>query len=315
MSKRDILETHQSLYRSLNSESKNTSNNILSVANSIVLQKDAVVLENFLNNLTTYFHSQLFLEDFLKNPEKAKSDVNNWVAEKTNHKIEKLLDHVDSSTQMILMNAIYFKGTWHYQFNKSRTVQAIFHDDLRNLASPKSFMHVAEHFNWASFGDGQMIELPYKDHKLSMIIYLPHQRTSDLTAFMNMFSSETLRQRINEMQNTTVIFSMPKFTMKKSYSLTEQLQTLGIRAAFDERADFSLIDGEKDLSVSDVIHKTYIEVNEEGSEAAAVTGVVITRNIPNPTKNVYMTVDHPFMFFIRDNQQELTLFSGLVIDP
>lgn len=315
MSKRDILEAHQSLYRALNSETMDTTSNILSVANSIALQKNAVVLDSFLNNLTTYFHSRLFLEDFAGQPDKARSDVNGWVAEKTHHKIEKLLDQVDPFTQMILMNAIYFKGMWHYQFNKSRTAEAIFRDEHRNVARSKTFMYVNEHFNWASFEDGQMIELPYKDHKLSMFVYLPNRQTSDVAAFGHMFAGETLRQRIAEMRNTTVMFSMPKFTMKETYLLTKDLQTLGMHAAFNQNADFSLINGKKDLSVSDVVHKTYIEVNEEGSEAAAVTGVIVFRNSVNPPNNVHMNVDHPFMFFIRDNEQQITLFSGLVVDP
>lgn len=313
ISSRNIFEAHQALYHELNTEVISEDNK-LAVANSIAIQKDANIRESFLNNLTTYFHTQMFLEDFVNNGAKAVNDINSWVAEKTHHKIEKLVDNIDAATKVILMNAIYFKGTWHYEFDKNKTKIETFRvNEKMGLGVP--MMHTTAHLNWASFSDGQMVELPYKDNKLSMFVFLP-QSMSTLSS-ESMFNSDVLKQRIKQLENTTVILSMPRFTIEAKYSLGTTLNSLGMNEAFQAgKADFSNIDGQRDLVISDIMHKTFIEVNEEGSEAAAVTGVIFeTTSIHTHPTRVNFNVDHPFLFFIRDNVHQVTLFSGVVNTP
>ena len=312
-SNNDILQGYHNLMMQLNTRIKETGNT-LDVANAMAIQKNKPILESYLNSITNYFGAQIFTEDFALSSQKATDELNNWVKEKTRGKIPKLFDGLPASTLMVLMNAIYFKGLWDNKFEQNQTKNQTFHL-TRDLITSVPFMMQRQNLSYAKFEDGELLELPYKNQTLSMYVFLPNESrsTKQMSTLMN---TKTLGQRIQSKRIRDVTVYLPKFKFAGSYLMGNTLQKLGIRTPFSSNADFSHIDGARDLSVSDVIHKSYIEVNEEGSEAAAATGIILrTTSVEQFQIPVTIKIDRPFLFYIRDNQHQLTLFSGIVNKP
>lgn len=309
----DINIGFQKMLNELNHPEKSMGNT-LSVANSVAIQKNRQVLESYMNSVTTYFGSQVFVEDF--SSATATDELNSWVSEKTHSKIPKLFDSpLSPDTAMVLLNAIYFKGIWEYKFEEKSTKSADFHVTKDQVESV-SQMALRAHLRYANFEDGQLLEIPYQNVTMSMFVFLPHEN-QQTRAISSALSVTNLDHRMQELNSNDVILHLPKFKIEGSYSLKPTLSKLGIQDAFTKAADFSNIDGHKDLFVSEVVHKTFIEVNEEGSEAAAATGIVVREfaSIDPPPRPVEFNVNRPFMFFIRDNDHHVTLFSGVINKP
>lgn len=288
----------------------------LAVANALWGQKGYTLLNDFLKLIETEYEGRLTDVDFVRATESARQTINAWVEQKTKDKIKELIKPgvLDAMTRLVLTNAIYFKGNWQRQFKKDKTRDAPF-----TLASGEKvdtpMMNQTGEFRYMETEDFQAIELPYVDNELSMVILLPKE-TDGLPEFEKALNLEDFSQWLDRLHKREVIVSVPKFKMTSQFSLASVLKSMGMTDAFSARvADFSGITGSRDLFISAVIHKAYVDVNEEGTEAAAATGVTMRLTSVGPSQTPVFRADHPFLFLIRDNQSGSILFIGRVMNP
>ena len=288
----------------------------LSVANALWGQKGYGFLKDFLELIETNFDGRLTEVDFIGATESARNTINAWVEKKTNNKIKNLIPKglLNQLTRLVLTNAIYFKGDWARQFEKDRTKDAPF-----TLLSGKKvnvpMMNQEAEFKYMEAEDFQALELPYVNNELSMIILLPKE-TDGLTDLEKTLTPENLSQWLARLRQRKVVVSVPKFKMTSQFRLADVLKSMGMTAAFiPDLADFSGMNGKRDLYIFAVIHKAYVDVNEEGTEAAAATGVIVGITSAGPSRTPVFRADHPFLFLIRDNRSGSILFLGRVMNP
>lgn len=284
----------------------------LSVANSLWAQEGYGFLDSFFELNKKYYRAGLNFIDFRK-AETARKTINAWVEEKTEEKIRELIKpgRINPSTKLVLCNAIYFHGDWLTQFEKKRTVAADFY-----LAPKKTvkvpMMHKKAKVKFEDFGDFSGIELPYAGKDLSMFIFLPKE-INGLAGLEKNFTAENVEKWLNALSSTEereVLIGLPKFKTACEFELRETLSAMGVPSAFSPRAaDFSGMTGKKDLYISEVIHKAFIDLNEEGTEAAAATAVILR------CSGVMFRANHPFIFFIREKQTGSILFIGRIVNP
>ncbi len=287
----------------------------LRLANALWGQKDYGFLEEFLELIETNYDGQLNEVDFIKATEATRKAINTWVEKKTNNKIKNLIRKgvLSSMTRLVLTNAIYFKGNWARQFKEDRTKEAPFTlSDGRKV--DVAMMNQTEKFNYMETESLQALELPYVDDELSMIILLPKE-FDGLDEFEKTLKAENLSKWLSKLRNRKVIVSIPKFKMTSQFGLAPVLKSMGMVDAFSAKADFSGMNGKRDLFISAVIHKAYVDVNEEGTEAAAATAVTMKLTSVGPTRTPVFRADHPFLFLIRDNHSGSILFIGRVMNP
>jgi serpin B len=292
----------------------------LSVANALWAQQGYKFLDDFLNIMKSNYGAGFNEVNFKGAPEAARSTINQWVEQKTQGKITNLLPPgtVSPITRLVLTNAIYFKGDWQMQFDKAQTKLEDFH--LSPTETVKvSLMHRDGGFNYFNGGAFQALEIPYKSNELSMVVFLSND-IGGLSALEQSLTGSNARQWLQELRFAPkVIMTIPKFKMTKEFELAGTLGAMGMPRAFQPgAADFSGMTGNRDLSISAVIHKAYIDLNEEGTEAAAATGVTMraaTARAPNPTPPIVFRADHPFVFMIRDTRSGGILFMGRVTHP
>jgi len=288
----------------------------LTVANALWGQQGYGFLSEFPEIIETNFDGRLNEVDFIRATETARETINAWVEKKTKDKIKDLIAPgvLNSMTRLVLTNAIYFKGNWASQFEKESTENAPFTlagDEKVNVA----MMNQKGQFGYMEAEDFQVLELPYVDNELSMIIFLPEQ-IDGLTDFEKTLTTENLSQWLTRLHKREVIVSIPKFRMTSQFGLASILKSMGMADAFTPgEADFSGMNGKKDLFISAVIHKAYIDVNEEGTEAAAATGVVMKVTSVRSGHIPVFRADHPFLFLIRDNISGSILFIGRAMNP
>jgi serpin B len=249
------------------------------------------------------------------NSEKARSVINRWVAKNTEGKIPELLPPglVDRSTRLVLTNAVYFKGTWVHAFGKDSPDRP-FHTDAKRTKSVP-MMHCQEEFPYGQEQDLQILKLPYKDSALSMVVLLPGA-IDGLSRLEAGLEPDTLRAWMERTRTQEVTVNVPRFRFRTALRLGDTLSKMGMPTAFGN-ADFSGMTEEKDLFLSEVVHQAYVEVNEEGTEAAAATGAAMTlsaKPVPLPPPPVFQA-DHPFLFLIWDDNTGSILFLGRVADP
>jgi len=287
----------------------------LTVANALWGQKDYGFLQEFLKLIETSYDGRLNEVDFIRASETARNTINSWVEKKTDDKIKNLISEgvLDSMTRLVLTNAIYFKGNWAKQFKENRTKDASF-----TLADSQKIdvatMNQKAKFGYMETDTFQALELPYVDEELSMVILLPKEFDA-LDEFEKTLTPDNLKQWLNKIHKREVVVFVPKFKMTSQFSLASVLKSMGMKDAFSSDADFSGINGKRDLFISAVIHKAYVEVNEEGTEAAAATGVVMKLTSIGPAPIPVFRADHPFLFLIRDNLSGGILFIGRVANP
>jgi len=287
----------------------------LSVANALWGQKGYGFLEEFLELIESNYGGQLNEVDFIRATETARSTINAWVEKKTNNKIKNLIRKgvLDSMTRLVLTNAIYFKGNWARQFKEDETKDAPFTlVDGGKVDVP--MMNQTAEFGYMEAENFQGLELPYVGDELSMIILLPKQ-FDGLSEFEKTLTLENLSQRLARLRKRKVVVSIPKFKMTSQFGLAPVLKSMGMQDAFSPGADFSGISGQRDLFISAVIHKAYVDVNEEGTEAAAATAVTMRLTSVGPAQIPVFCADHPFLFLIRDNHSGSILFIGRVTNP
>jgi serpin B len=235
------------------------------------------------------------------------------VAEQTEGRIEDLIAPgiLDSMTRLVLTNAIYFKAAWAQPFNESATQEEAFHLlDGGEVTVP--MMHLIESFGYAA-GDGyQVVELPYESHELSMVVLLPDE--GGFEAFEGSLDAAQVEALLDEVGYRKVALAMPRFEFDAEFSLAETLAGMGMPAAFSDQADFSGMTGTRELFISAVLHKAFVAVDEEGTEAAAATAVAMKLTSVQ-TEPVEVRLDRPFIFLIRDIETGTILFLGRVVDP
>ena len=287
----------------------------LNVANALWGQKDYGFLEKFLELIETSYDGRLNEVDFVRATETARKTINAWVEKKTNDKIKNLISEgvLDSMTRLVLTNAIYFKGNWARQFEENRTKDSPF-----TLADSQKIdvatMNQKAEFGYMETDTFQALDLPYVDEELSMVILLPNKFDA-LDEFEKTLTPDNLSLWLAKIHKREVVVFVPKFKMTSQFSLASVLKSMGMQDAFSSGADFSGINGKRDLFISAVIHKAYVEVNEEGTEAAAATGVVMRLTSVGPAPIPVFRADHPFLFLIRDNHSGSILFIGRVENP
>ena len=287
----------------------------LSIANAIWAQKGYHFLDEFFRIVQQSYQADLKQVDFSSAAESARQAINAWVEQQTNEKIKDLLPPkvLNALTRLVLVNAIYFKGFWDNQF-KSRDTREMEFWLLTEVAVKVPMMHQEHQFGYWENDWLQIIEMLYKEESLSLIVLLPKEKTG-ITDLEQKLNFENMMAWQSRLRKRKVIVFFPKFKIESQFSLGQTLALMGMPDAFDpELADFSAMVGQKELYISAVIHKAFLEVNEEGSEAAAATGVVVSVTSIAPSPPIFKA-DHPFVFFIRDNKSQSILFLGRVLNP
>ncbi|KAI7789690.1 serpin peptidase inhibitor, clade B (ovalbumin), member 1, like 3 [Triplophysa rosa] len=294
----------------------------LSLASRLYGEQSYQFVETFLSDTKRHYQAGLETVDFIKNAEAARVNINDWVEKNTQEKIKNLLGEgdVDALTRLVLVNAIYFKGNWERKFQVETTTEEAFRLN-KNETMPVGMMHQKAKFPLAFIPDVhcQILELPYVGKDLSMLIMLPNEMEDDTTGLQKLEKALTYENftewtRPDMMDTLEVQVSLPRFKMEETYDMKGLLVSLGMVDAFDlQKADFSGMSPNNDLVLSKVVHKSFVEVNEEGTEAAAATGaVMMMRCLMRPER---FNADHPFLFFIRHNPTKSVLFYGRFCSP
>lgn len=281
----------------------------MDIANSIWYRKGIPVKPNFINANQEYFDGEVKELEF---NEAAKDEINQWVADNTQDKIQSIVQSIPSDAIMYLINAIYFKGTWKFQFDESATANQAFYKTDQSQVDV-DFMKQKESFNYLKGDDFAAIDLPYGDEKYSMRIVLPDYGV-DINEFTEQFSAEKWEELSVNMQAREVNVSIPKFTIEYQKTLNDALMNLGMEAAFRNGAELNNI-ADLSLMISKVLQKTFVEVNEEGTEAAAVTSVEVVVTSVDPNAPPYFTANRPFLFAIYETQNGNISFLGKMMNP
>jgi serpin B len=287
----------------------------LSIANSLWGQDGFAFQPEFLDLLAENYAAGMRLVDFVADPEASRQVINRWVSDETRKRIEDLIPEgaIDSMTRLVLANAIYFKASWMSAFDPDATVSEAFHR-LSGDTVDVPMMHADESYAYV-VGDGyQAIDLPYQSGEMSMFILLPDEGRFE--AFQDALGPNQLEQALGQMTYGQVRLGLPRFTYESAFSLKDALEGLGMTDAFDpDRADFSGMDGNRDLYISSVQHKAFVAVDEKGTEAAAATAVIMGVTSAPAGEPITLTIDRPFIYLIRDGQTGSILFLGRVVDP
>ena len=291
----------------------------LRAANALWAQQGEQFLPDFLHLTQSAYGAGFNQVDFENAAEAARQTINRWVEQKTEDKIRNLIASgvLNRSTKLVLTNAIYFKGNWETQFDKSQSKDEDFHvSPSQTIKAP--LMHREGGFDYFNGGSFQALEIPYKSRELSMIVLLPND-VAGLPSLEQSMTAAALKDWLNQLRPARkVVLTLPRFKMTRQFSLAETLKAMGMRSAFDRQAaDFTGVTEKRDLYLSAVIHKAFVDVNEEGTEAAAATAIAVTRAlaVQRPQPPIVFRADHPFLFLIRDNKFGGILFMGRVDNP
>jgi len=294
----------------------------LNVANGLWCQKGYSYNPTFLQLLERDYGVDLQLADFISGAEQARSDINQWVSRETNDKIEDLLPPgvlnptPQTVTRLVLVNAIYFKGNWDEQFEKTRTSRQPFHlDSLRDINT--EMMGRTGNLPAMQDADLQAVEMSYIGNDLSVVVLLP-KTVDGLSNLEAKFDATRLQAWLGKLREQRVDVTFPKFKMDSQFDLADVLASMGMPDAFSRwTANFSGITTDETIFISHVIHKAYVDVNEEGTEAAAATGVGMTMCccISSPVTSMVFRADHPFIFLLRQKSSGAILFMGRVTAP
>jgi serpin B len=310
LSPNQINESYKSLMESLLSVDKKVT---MKIANSIWYRQEFQVEQDFIEVNKKYYGAEVSPLDFDK-PESV-DIINDWVAEKTNDKIPKIVEKIDPLDVMFLINALYFNGKWKYQFDEEKTNEEPFY--LQDGSEVKTDMMVTEtDLRYHRNDLFQAVELPYGRGNYSMVCFLPtkdHQ-PDDIIATMN---NKNWNQWMTNLDTTGIELHLPKFKFEYKKKLNKMLKLLGMEVAFDPtKSDFSGINpNREDLYISEVLHKTFMEVDEKGTEAAAVTSVTITVTSVGGGGPMVLRFDRPFVFAIREVTTNTIVFMGKLMEP
>jgi len=307
-------ETLNAAGKDLNQSLNSQTNVILNLANAIWYKEGFHLKPGFVSDNKKFFSAKLAGVDFRK-PESAQT-INDWADTSTHGKIKQVVQWpFDPLTRVILANAIYFKGKWDRPFDKQATKDHAFNVLPGGMSKQVPMMWQHGHFNYQQ-GDGfQAVRLPYAGGRLQMYLFLPDTNSSPAKLLAD-FNADTWRNKIlPEFQDKVGTLAIPRFKLDYNVTLNDPLKALGMRRAFTDDADFSAM-ADEPLFVSEVKQKSFVEVNEEGTEAAAVTTVTMRATaVFRPEKPFEMIVDRPFLFVIGDDSTKSVLFMGVIYDP
>ena len=281
----------------------------LNIANALWGQHGFAFLAPFLDTLAQNYGAGMNLVDFIADAEAARQTINAWVAQKTEGKITDLIPPggVTADTRLVLTNAVYFNAAWATPFEVKQTKDGTFHAPGGDVPVP--MMAQTEELQVAQTAAFTAVQLPYDGQELAMVLLLPTANDAQLANL----TPEMLADVAKGMKLGSVSLTLPRFKFVWESSLVPALQALGMKESFSSSADFSGMDGKKDLFVTGVQHKAYVMVNEAGTEAAAATAVMVGGNaVLNP---VAVAFDKPFLFYIQDIQTGAIVFLGRVVDP
>lgn len=299
-----------SIYNKFNQNKEYT----LNTANALWVKKGYKFLDSYLSFIRDYYMGKATEVNF-SDRANAAALINDWIKDNTGGKIKDLIKESDISDAltMILTNAIYFKGLWANQFDVEDTMERDFELSNGETISVPTMSLSNDDINWNYMENDelQILELPYKGDKLSMFILLPKE--NNITALEEMLTLENFTNWKMDLYETNVEVKLPKFKLETEYNLKEHLQNMGMKIPFTPNADFSGMNGKQDLFIEKVRHKAFIEVDEEGTEAAAATSVDMALTaIPN---TIEFNCDHPFIFLIQHKETGVILFMGKVGNP
>ena len=287
----------------------------LNIANAVWGQEGYHFLPDFLDVMAEHYGAGMMAADFAGAPDESRVEINDWVDEETESKIKDLLPPgtIDESTRLVLTNAIYFNASWLWQFNSRDTEVRPFHLAGGGTVAVPMMTETTKDFYGYARGNGyQAVDLPYSWGELSMTILLPDE--GKLGEFEDSLDSEMLDRIIDEIEIDYINLTMPLFEFESEFSLGDALAEMGMPDAFGADADFSGMTRSRDLWIAAVVHKAFVSVDEEGTEAAAATGVVMLTSGPSKDP-IEVTVDRPFIFLIRDIGTGTVLFLGRVLNP
>ncbi|XP_074432189.1 heterochromatin-associated protein MENT-like isoform X2 [Larus michahellis] len=320
-SEKQAENIHSGFKELLSAINKPRSTYLLKSANRLYEEKTYPLLPKFLQLITSYYNAKPQAVNFKTAAEQARALINSWVENETERKIQDLLPagSLNSRTVLVLVNAIYFKGKWEKKFLEKNTSERPFR---LSKTKTKSVQMMFLRDTFLIFHETTMkfkiIELPYMENELSMFILLPDD-INDNTTGLELVERELTYGKLAEwtrsdsMIKAEVDLYLPKLKVEENYDLKSTLSRMGIRNAFDPvQADFTGMSAKKDLFISEIIHKAFVEVNEEGTEAAAATGVLVLRS---KTPTMTFKADHPFLFFIKHNKSQTILFFGRLCSP
>ncbi len=288
----------------------------LNTGNALWVHLDYPFLESYKENVENYYAGEVVNLDFLRRTEISRKTINDYIEEQTNNKIVDLIPNgaLDPLTKLVITNAIYFQGDWRWSFDKNKTHQADFYNSEGKKSVEMMALESSElEFNYFKNEDVEMIELPYGEGgDISMFIVLPKEEEwlkEELTfESFNYYKDEMISTRLD------AVF-LPKFEFETKYFMKNTLSSMGMRSAFfPGSANFSLMDGTKNLFIEDVIHQAFIGVDEEGTEAAAATAIMI-RVESVPAERLVFRADRPFAFLITENETGKIIFFGKVVNP
>jgi serpin B len=293
----------------------------LRTANALWAEETYPFLPDYIGTAGRYYSANATNLDFISTPEDSRQTINRWVEEQTEEKIKDLLPagSIDPMTRLVITNAIYFKGTWVKQFDPNETRDADFRvapdETLRVQMMERTDEDAV--YGYAQTDTLQVLSMPYaheSGEELSMLVILP--KDENLTAAESALDKDTISELQASLASQRVKVYFPKFTLETEYGLPGTLAAMGMPTAFTGAADFSGMDGTKNLFISDVVHKAFVDVNEEGTEAAAATGVVMNlASAPMEDDTPTFRADHPFVFLIQENETGNILFIGRVTNP
>lgn len=311
-------DVHQGFQSLLSKVNRTGTQYLLRTANRLFGEKSYDFNSSFKDSCRKFYQAEMEELDFFKGSDEARKHINTWVANKTEGKITELLspDSVNERTPLILVNAIYFKGNWHQQFNKEQTKERPFKVS-KNEKKLVQMMFKKSTFNMTYIGEisTKILVLPYVGKELNMIIMLPDENV-DLETVEKELTYEKFIEwtRPDMLDKEEVEVFLPRFKLEENYDMENVLRSLGMTDAFDQgRADFSRMSSGKDLFLSKVVHKSFVEVNEEGTEAAAATAAVMMYRCASFASR--FCADHPFLFFIQHSKTNSILFCGRFSSP
>ncbi len=286
----------------------------LHIVNALWGQTGFTFLQDFLDLLAQNYGAGIRLLDFAANSEASRQTINDWVSQQTEGKITDVIPAgaIDELTRLVLTNAIYFNAAWAHPFDENQTSPAPFYL-LDGNQKEVPMMQTTSSYGTFGGDDYQGVTLSYDGNQLEMVILMPKSGKFDQVE--KELTGEWLTQQLAGREFHKVELYMPKFKVESDFSLVKSLSALGMPIAFSDQADFSGMDGKRDLRISDVAHKAYVAVNEAGTEAAAATAVIMGLTAAMPETIVQITLDHPFLFFIRDVQNGCILFAGRLLNP
>lgn len=301
------------LYNQINKKNKQY---ILRTGNALWAQQDYPFIKEYISRVERYYGGKAVNLDFVTETEQSRQTINTFIEQQTNNRIKDLLPQgsITPLTALVLTNAIYFKGDWEFQFDKKDTRELPFYITKENIVqTPIMFMNPEENLNYLETTELQILELPYKNKELSMLILLPKKEVA-----LEKIEQTLTYEQINEWQEKfrqrkVHEIYLPKFEFEHSNQLSKNLKHLGMVSAFGG-AVFSRMSEINDLVISEVIHKAFIKVDEEGSEAAAATAVIMESTSVNLDRIIF-NANRPFIFMIKENQTNSILFLGRMVNP